>query len=41
MTTAMQGLGGLYGLIHNETHCTRTNGTYKWMSIAQSAGSMG
>lgn len=37
LTTAMQGLGVLYGLIHNETHCADSVGTYKWMSIAQSA----
>lgn len=37
LTTAMRGIGVLYGLIHNETHCTDRNGTYKWMSIAQSA----
>ncbi len=31
----MQGLGVLYGLIHNETHCNDPKGSYKWMSIAQ------
>ena len=36
ITTAMQGLGVLYGLIHNETRCNDPKGTYQWMSIAQS-----
>ena len=36
ITTAMQGLGVLYGLIHNETRCSDPKGSYKWMSIAQS-----
>jgi len=36
LTTVMQGLGVLYGLIHNEAHCKDPEGTYKWMSIAQS-----
>jgi len=36
ITTVMQGLGVLYGLIHNETRCSDPNGSYKWMSIAKS-----
>lgn len=36
ITTAMQGLGILYGLIHNETRCNDPKGSYKWMSIARS-----
>ena len=36
LTTVMNGLGVLYGLIHNEAHCNDPYGTYKWMSIAQS-----
>jgi hypothetical protein len=36
MTSAMQGLGVLYGLIHNETRCDDPKGSYKWMSIARS-----
>jgi hypothetical protein len=36
LTTAMQGLGVLYGLIHNETRCSDPKGSYKWMSIARS-----
>ena len=36
VTTAMQGLGVLYGLIHNETRCSDPKGSYKWMSIGQS-----
>jgi hypothetical protein len=38
LTTAMQGHGVLYGLIHNEQHCDYRHGeTYKSMSIAVSA----
>lgn len=36
ITSVMQGLGVLYGLVHNETHCDNPQGSYKWMSIAQS-----
>lgn len=36
ITSAMQGLGVLYALVHNETHCDNPKGSYKWMSIAQS-----
>jgi len=36
LMTAMQGLGVLYGLIHNETRCDDPQGSYKSMSIAQS-----
>lgn len=37
LTTAMQGRGVLYGLIHNEQHCDYRQGeTYKSMSIARS-----
>lgn len=36
ITTAMQGLGVLYGLIHDETRCSNPNGSYKSMSIAKS-----
>jgi hypothetical protein len=37
ITAAMQGLGVIYGLIHNETHCDDPHGSYKTMSIGQSA----
>ncbi len=37
ITSAMPGLGVLYGLIHNETRCNDPHGSYKWMSIAQSS----
>lgn len=36
ITSVMQGLSVLYGLVHNETHCDNPKGSYKWMSIAQS-----
>jgi hypothetical protein len=36
ITTAMQGFGVLYGLIHNETRCNDPKGAYQWISIAQS-----
>jgi hypothetical protein len=37
LTTAMQGRGFLYGLIHDEQHCNyRAGETYKSMSIARS-----
>jgi len=36
ITTAMPGLGVLYGLVHNETRCHDPKGFYQWMSIAQS-----
>ena len=36
ITSVMNGLGVLYGLVHNETHCDNPKGSYKWMSIAQS-----
>lgn len=36
ITTAMPGLGVLYGLVHNETRCNDPKGFYQWMSIAQS-----
>jgi hypothetical protein len=36
ITTAMPGLGVLYGLVHNETRCHDPRGIYQWMSIAQS-----
>lgn len=36
ITTAMPGLGVLYGLVHNETRCNDPKGVYQWMSIARS-----
>lgn len=36
ITTAMPGLGVLYGLVHNETRCNDPKGFYQWMSIALS-----
>jgi hypothetical protein len=36
ITSVMRGLGTLYGLVHNETHCDNPQGSYKTMSIAQS-----
>ncbi len=37
ITTVMQGLGVLYGLVHEETRCNDPQGSYKSMSIAQSS----
>jgi len=36
ITTVMQGLGVLFGLVHEETRCNDPHGSYKSMSIAQS-----
>lgn len=36
ITSVLQGLGVLYGAVHNETRCSDPKGSYKWMSIAQS-----
>ncbi len=35
ITSILNGLGGLYGLIHNETRCGDPHGSYKTMSIAK------
>jgi len=37
ITTVMQGLGGLVGLVHEETRCNDPHGSYKSMAIAESA----
>jgi hypothetical protein len=39
ITSTLNGLGALYGLIHNETRCNDPHGSYKTMSIAKSADS--
>jgi hypothetical protein len=36
ITTLMQGLGVLYGLVHEETRCRDPHGSYKSMAIARS-----
>jgi hypothetical protein len=37
ITTVMQGLGSLFGFVHEETRCNDPHGSYKSMAIAQSA----
>jgi hypothetical protein len=37
ITSVLNGLGALYGLIHTETRCSDPHGSYKTMSIAKSA----
>jgi hypothetical protein len=36
ITTIMRGLGALYGMVHEETRCNDSAGSYKSMSIAKS-----
>ncbi len=36
ITSVLNGLGALYGLVHNETRCRDPHGSYKTMSIAKS-----